>query len=104
MEPIDNWVEDQSYRTFVTDTGWVLFAIKSDRAGRPLVKFWGDRLYGVGVPWCALALPYRGVCHVYDVYCFYFRGKLLLTPGIWLASPFVVAIDHRATSSLCIRR
>ena len=36
-----------------------------------------------------------GVCHVYHVYYFYFRGKLLLTPGIWLLSLFVVAITGR---------
>ena len=42
-----------------------------------------------------LMLPYRGVCHVYHVHCFYFGGKLLLTPGIWLVSLFVVAITGR---------
>ena len=41
------------------------------------------------------ALTSRGVCHVYHVYCFYFGGKLLLTPGIWLVSLFVVAITGR---------
>ena len=39
-----------------------------------------------------LMLPCRGVCHVYHVHCFYFGGKLLLTPGIWLMSLFVVAV------------
>ena len=38
------------------------------------------------------ALTSRGVCHVYHVYYFYFGGKLLLTPGVWLASLFVVAV------------
>ena len=42
-----------------------------------------------------LMLPCRGVCHVYHVHCFYFGGKLLLTPGIWLVSFFVVAITGR---------
>ena len=42
-----------------------------------------------------LMLPSRGVCHVYHVHCFYFGGKLLLTPGVWLASLFVVAITRR---------
>ena len=40
-------------------------------------------------------LTSRGVCHVYRVYCFYFGGKLLLTPGIWLVSLFVIAITGR---------
>ena len=39
-----------------------------------------------------LLLPCRVVCRVYHVHCFYFGGKLLLTPGIWLVSLFVVAI------------
>ena len=39
-----------------------------------------------------LLLPYRVVCHVYHVHCFYFGGKFLLTPGIWLVSLFVIAI------------
>ena len=95
MEPIDNWVEDQGCRTFMTDTGWVVLAIKSDWAGRPLVKFWGDWFYDVGVPWCALALPCRGVRHVCHVYGFYFGGKLLLNPGIRLASLFVIAVTGR---------
>ena len=33
--------------------------------------------------------------HVYHVYCFYFGGKLLLTPGVWLASLFVIAVTGR---------
>ena len=32
---------------------------------------------------------------VYHVYCFHFEGKLLLTPGIWLLSLFVIAIAWR---------
>ena len=40
-------------------------------------------------------LPCRGVCYVYHVHYFYFGGKLLLTPGIWLVSLFVVAITGR---------
>ena len=42
-----------------------------------------------------LMLLCRGVCHVYNVYCFCFGGKLLLTPGIWLVSLFGVAITGR---------
>ena len=42
-----------------------------------------------------LLLPCRVVCRVYHVHCFYFGGKLLLTPGIWLVSLFVVAILGR---------
>ena len=42
-----------------------------------------------------LLLSCRVVCHVYHVHCFYFGGKLLLTPGIWLVSLFVVAITGR---------
>ena len=42
-----------------------------------------------------LLLPCRVVCRVYHVHCFYFGGKLLLTPGIWLVSLFVVAITGR---------
>ena len=42
-----------------------------------------------------LLLPCRVVCRVYHVHCFYFGGKLLLTPGIWLVSLFVIAITGR---------
>ena len=42
-----------------------------------------------------LMLLCRGVCYVYHVHCFYLRGKLLLTPGIWLVSFFVIAITGR---------
>ena len=42
-----------------------------------------------------LLLPCSVVCHAYHVHCFYFGGKLLLTPGIWLVSLFVVAITGR---------
>ena len=40
-------------------------------------------------------LPRRNVRQVYHVYYFYFRGKLLLSPGVWLASLFVVAVTGR---------
>ena len=42
-----------------------------------------------------LLLPCRVMYRVYHVHCFYFGGKLLLTPGIWLVSIFVVAIIGR---------
>ena len=42
-----------------------------------------------------LLFPCSVVCHVYHGYCFYFGGKLLLTPGIWLVSLFVAAITRR---------
>ena len=42
-----------------------------------------------------LLLPCRVVCHVYHVHCFYFGGKLLLTPGVRLASLFVIAVTGR---------
>ena len=42
-----------------------------------------------------LLLPCRVVCHVYHVHCFYFGGKLLLTPGIWLVNLSVVPIAWR---------
>ena len=41
-------------------------------------------------------LPCSIVCHVYHVHCFYFGGgELLLSPGIWLVSLFVVTINGR---------
>ena len=42
-----------------------------------------------------LALPCRGVCHVYHVHCFYFGGKLLLSPGAGEASLFFFAVTWR---------
>ena len=62
---------------------------------KDMTKFWGDPLYGVYVPWCALALPCRGVRHIYHVYGFYFGGKLLLNPGVRLASLFVITVTGR---------
>ena len=41
------------------------------------------------------ALTSRGVCHVYHVYFFCFRGKLLLTPVVQLVSLIFVAIAGR---------
>ena len=32
MESVDDWVEDQSYRSSMTDTGWVVLSIEGDRA------------------------------------------------------------------------
>ena len=40
------------------------------------------------------AFSCRGLYHVYHVHCLYFGGKLLLTPGVWLAS-FVVVVAGR---------
>ena len=40
-------------------------------------------------------LPCRGVCYVYHLHYFYFGGKLLLTPGVWLVSLFVVTVTGR---------
>ena len=45
-----------------------------------------------GVPFL---LPSGVVCHVYHIHYFYFGGKLLLTPGVWLASLFVIAVTGR---------
>ena len=42
-----------------------------------------------------LLLSCRVVCHAYHVHCFYFGGKLLLTPSICLVSFFIVAITGR---------
>ena len=42
-----------------------------------------------------LLLPYGVVCRVYHVHCFYLGGKLLLTPGIWLVSLFIIAVTGR---------
>ena len=33
--------------------------------------------------------------HIYHVYCFYFGGKLLLSPGVQLASLLVIAVTGR---------
>ena len=41
-----------------------------------------------------LAVPCRDVRHVYHVHYLYF-GELLLTPGVWLASLFVIAVTGR---------
>ena len=43
-----------------------------------------------------LLFPCSVVCHVYHGYCFYFGGKLLLTPGSWLVNLFVIAITGRS--------
>ena len=55
----------------------------------------GGRILILSPEGVLLMLPYRGVCHVYHVHCFYFWGKLLLTPGVWLVSFFVVAVTGR---------
>ena len=60
MESVDDWIEDQSCRTSMTDTGWVVLSIEGDRAGRPMVKFGGDGLYSVCVSERAFA-PFVGM-------------------------------------------
>ena len=78
----------------MTDTDWVVLAFKNDRAGRPLIKFWGDQLYGVDVPECSLALPFGDVCSVYHVHRFDLGG-FLLSPCVRLARLFIVVLAGR---------
>ena len=81
MESIDNWIEDQSCRTSVTDTGWVVLVIKSDRAGRPWVEFWA---FGF-MAWSSRSSclrPLSELCVTYTMFTvFTSGGKLLLSPG-----------------------
>ena len=66
----------------MTDTGRMVPAIESDRAGRPWVKFWGDWLHHVDVPERTLPLPLGDMGSVYHVHRFDLRGKLLLSPCV----------------------
>ena len=87
MEPIDNWIEDESRQTFVKDTGWVFLAIKSDRVGLPRVEFRGDGLYGTYVSECMFASPLR---HVNHVHCFDLWWEFFLSPSVLLARLILV--------------
>ena len=80
----------------MTDTGWMVSAIEGDRAGRPWVEFWGDWLYRIDVPECALALPLGDVCSIYHVHRFDLRGKLLLSPCVWLRGLLVIVLALRS--------
>src|SRR5215216_6647893 len=90
MVSVNDWIKYQGGRTPVMDTGWVVPAIEGDRTGCPMIEFWGDRLYGIDVPECALALLFGNVSDIDHVHCFPFGGKLLLAPGVLLSGLIVV--------------
>ena len=66
----------------MTDASGMVPSIKGDRAGGPWVELWGDRLYRVYVPKCALALPPGDMGSVYHVHRFDLGGGLLLSPCV----------------------
>ena len=69
----------------MTDTSQVIPTTESDRAGRPWVEFWGDWLYRIDVPECALALPLGDMGSVYHVHRFDLGGQLPLSPCVrWM--------------------
>ena len=80
----------------MTDTGRMVPAIEGDRTGRPCVELWGDWLYRVDVPERTLALPRGYVGSVYHVHRFDLRGKLLLSPFVWLPGLFVIILALRS--------
>ena len=92
MVSINDWVGYQGRRTSMPDTGWVVLAIEGDRTSRPWVGFWGDRLYGVDVPFCTLALPLGDMCDIYHVHYFYLRGEFLLSPYVLWAGIYIYGI------------
>ena len=61
-----------------------------------LYSDWRERSMILSPEGVRLMLLCRGVRHVYHVHCFYLRGKLLLTPGIWVVNLFVIAITGRS--------
>ena len=101
MVSVNNWIEYQGGRTPVTDTGWVILAIKGDRTGCPWIDF-GQQALQRRHPLVRACAPFGYVSDVDHVHCFYFGGKLLLTPGVrmtglvvifaWRSLPLVFAV------------
>ena len=50
VKSVNDLIEDQSYRTNMTDTGRVVPAIEGDRTGGPWVELWGDWLQRIYIP------------------------------------------------------
>ena len=77
----------------MTDTGRMVPAIESDRAGGPWVKFWADWLYCIDVPERAFALLLGDMSNVYHVHRFDLgRGEFLLSPCVrWTRLLVIVA-------------
>ena len=50
VKSVNDWVEDQSCRTSMMDTGRVVLAIEGDRTREPWVELWGDWLQRIYVP------------------------------------------------------
>ena len=69
----------------MTDTSRVIHAIKGDRTGRPWVEFGGNRLNGIDISECTLALPLWDMSDIYYVHYFDLRWKFLLSPYVRLA-------------------
>ena len=69
----------------MTDTSWVIPAIKGDRTGRPWVKFGGNGLNGVDISECAFALPFWDMSDIDHVHCVDLQWKFLLSPRVRLA-------------------
>ena len=81
----------------MTDTSWMIPAIKGDRTGRPWLELGGDGLNGVDIAECALALPLWDMSDIDHVHCFDLRWKFLLSPRVWLAR-FILIFALRSLS------
>src|SRR5215216_1686183 len=95
MVSVDDGIEYQGRRTFMTDTGWVVPSIEGDRTSRPWVEFWGDGLYGIDVPQCALAFPLGDMRHIDHVHYFHLGGEFLLSPSVQRAR-FIIILAWRS--------
>ena len=94
MVSINYWFEHQGSRSSVPDTGRMIPAIKSDRAGLPGIEFGGDGLYNVYVSECAIAPSLCYVSCINHVHCFDFWWKFFLSPSVQLAR-FVLIFTWR---------
>ena len=79
------------------NTSRMIPAIESDRTGRPWVEFGGDKLNGIDISECALALPLWDMSGIYHVHYFDLRWKFLLSPCVRLAK-FILVFSLRSLS------
>ena len=74
----------------MTDSGWVISSVKSDRVGRPWIKLWGYMLYGVDLPKGVLPLLLWYMSGIYHIHGFYLWRELLLSFIFWTAGLVIV--------------
>ena len=89
MVSVNYWVEHQGSQSAMPDTSRMVHAIKGDRAGRPGIKFGGDRLHIVYISECAFAPTLWNVSCINRIHCLT-SGGIFLSPIVRLVRLILV--------------